>query len=157
VSKKKKTRTRNYFWIVFAAMLLLCVLMGMRSGQTVLLVLDDPAAVSDTRPNTSQTDYAGLAHRDSLLAAAAIGDRDPFRPVPVRTRRKTSVRQVKQQVLPTLKALLFDHVNPTARLNIGEEVSGWLRVGDSFQGWNVTEITESSVKLAQGKKALILP
>lgn len=138
-------------------MLLLCALMGMRSGKTVLLVLDDPTVVTETAANTSLIDYARLAQRDSLLAGATIGDRDPFRPVPVHTRRKTTVRQVKQQVLPTLKALLFDHVNPTARLNIGEEVSGWLRVGDSFQGWNVTEITESSVKLAQGKKALVLP
>lgn len=157
MSKKKKTKPRSFFWLVFAALLLLCVLMGMHSGRTVLLVIDSPEPAIAAAASAAPEDFAGLSLRDSLLAAAAPGDRDPFRPVPVRTRRRTTVPKVVQPVLPTLKALLFDRVNPTARLNIGEEVSGWLRVGDSFKGWNVTEITESSVKLAQGEKALVLP
>ena len=41
--------------------------------------------------------------------------------------------------------ILFDRVTPETQLSSGETISGRLRVGQSFEGWTVTSISQSAV------------
>ena len=149
---------RRVFWIALAAVMVLSVLMAVRSAKTASLVLSDrETVVAASASGGGQYDLEKLAHRDSLLAAAEAAKRDPFRAPVRRVRRTVKAPVVKRIDPPTLKALIYDHVNPTARLRLGEDNSGWLKVGDTFKGWKVTEITSNSVRIAQGGKNLVLP
>ena len=50
-------------------------------------------------------------------------------------------------IFPTVRAIVYDQIHPSVRLADGEHVSGWLRQGDSFRGWTITQITAQSVRI----------
>ena len=132
---------QRFFWIFFAVLLALGLFLGAHAGRTAMILLgedvgmahvDAPAAVTNVEVET-------LTVQDSLIAQAEQGIRDPFRP-PYHLRKKTTPQAPAPTpvVLPKLKALLFDHVNPTARLSAAEETSAWLRVKYNFYIFHFT-------------------
>jgi hypothetical protein len=102
-----------------------------------------------------------LAARDSLLADAVVGARDPFRApaVPQASEGGTSTRKEGTVLAgtPVMRALLYDNVNPLVQIGIGSVTSGWLHTGDQFQGWTVVEINSSSVRIARNGESVVLP
>ena len=58
---------------------------------------------------------------------------------------------------PVLRAFLYDDRQPTIQVAIGELTSGWLRAGDKFQGWTVTDINATAATLSRNGQSVVLP
>lgn len=126
---------------------------------TVMEVRSQVVTVTAAPVDARLGDLRSLEIRDSLLAEALPATRDPFKnappPLSGRTTPATATATAYRPV-PILRALLFDTVNPSVQLSLGERTSEWLHKGDGFRGWTVTEITPTSVELScQGKRIVL--
>ncbi|MBC8423610.1 hypothetical protein H8E07_05765 [bacterium] len=155
---------RKYYTVGIGAMLLVVLLLGLRSSQTVKSVLADKIPYETTeiqQPQLVKEAVKGVSARDSLVACALLDGklRDPFAQ---ETRKPSTRRTVKapprvaRLIEPSLAALIFDNVNPTVQITIEGERSDWLRTGDQFRGWQVAEIAAKSVKVKKGDREIVL-
>ncbi len=158
----RKARKDVAFWTGCGAVLLFVLVLGLRCGQTVSAVLSargQPTPEAKAAGGTGTADAFEIARRDSLVAAATPGERNPFRDPPPRerapTRRPETPRPVSEPP-PSLRALLYDTVNPSVQLAVGNSASGWLLEGDVFKGWTVAAITPTSVTVTRGNRSLVL-
>ncbi len=142
--------------VVLVVGVILAILAG-RSVQGVLSVRmtgDPPAG------GAAGSAAAPVGDPDNSVASATVSGRDPFRPPPApRPEGQASVRQPVQKVTepPVVRALLYDNVNPTVQIGIGGETSGWLHIGDLFEGWTVVDITATSVRVSRDGESVVLP
>ena len=51
---------------------------------------------------------------------------------------------------------MFDTVNPSVQLRLGDTSSGWLHKGDVFEGWTVIEIAENSITVEKKGRTVLL-
>ncbi|MBM3318924.1 MAG: hypothetical protein FJY75_13835 [Candidatus Eisenbacteria bacterium] len=156
------------FSLGIPALALVALLLGLRNHQVVGAVLSrGEPAVLEMQGNGRGTDgdIAELARRDSLVAAASAGNRDPFRPrapaaaeSPGRGAGAARPREEPQPAPPPrISSLLYDDVRPSVQLRIGPETSGWLHEGEIFHEWTVMRITPTTVTLASGERTVVLP
>ena len=78
-----------------------------------------------------------------------------FSPAPVFTSRPVSNTQVKSQDKITVKAILISDVKRSALLYMANK-KAWVKVGDLFEGWLVSEINSDKVVLTRDGRDLIL-
>ncbi len=139
----------------YVVVLLMVVFLGVRTEQTVAAVLGGSAQakVEPKQDSAGARILAEIERRYQQLAEALPSLRDPFRDPPVprsepqRSRRRTPPPQ-PTVVYPTIRSLLYDEINPSVKLSVGDQASGWLHVGSTFQGWTVREITAEGVRVA---------
>jgi hypothetical protein len=151
---------RNALWASYGLLVLFTALLAVRSERTIATVLagGDPR----TPPPTAVAGPAGssatiVVERNRVIAAATLGERDPFRPPPAPARPGgASPRSTDSDPPPVLRTLLYDRVSPSVQLSIGRATSGWLRAGDAFRGWVVVEISPTSVRITKGDRSLVL-
>jgi hypothetical protein len=143
----------------YIAVLLMVLFLAMRTEKTVAAVLCGPPP-SQLEPGLDATGARILTEIESRyeqLAQALPALRDPFRdPVaekapPPPPKRPRPVTRDPQPVFPTVKSLLYDGIDPSVKLQIGDDSSGWLRVGRTFHGWTVQEISAGGVRVADRK------
>jgi hypothetical protein len=137
------------------------VFLGLKTLQAVSLVQGDknPVSIRNAPPSASdEILLAQIADRDSLLVDTGSLDRDPFRdPTVWRPQRvRTSQPERDKEVVPILRALLYDNVNPSVQLSAGSETSDWLRQGDSFKDWVIVEIGPDSVRISKNDEHVVL-
>ena len=136
------------------ALVLVSLLIGIRVGETVRDVLGGPRSASSAFAALSPPAIAPI---DTASAPDAVPLRDPFRrETPAPKRRPVDPAPTKPPVLPTLRSLLFDETNPTVQIMVGAAVSGWLRPGETFQGWQILEIGPTSVRVANNGRMITL-
>ncbi len=153
---------KKYYLVGIGVMLLVVLLLGMRSKQTMNAVLADKTPlVAETVQHTQlvKEELKGVTMRDSMVVTAVLDAklRDPFDPGQQTQRPHKSVpkpRHVARFLRPLLAGLIFDDVSPTVQITVGSERSDWLRAGDRFKGWQVAEIDAKSVKIKKGKKEM---
>lgn len=138
------------------------VVLGVRSVAGVRAVLSFKVAtalVADPQVAKAQALSETTDSRDKLLDDAVVGPRDPFHapPAPEPVIKQVKTPKPEPPVHPTIRAFLYDNVNPSVQLGVGAEVSGWMRRGDSFQGWTVVEITATAVRVSRSGTSLVLP
>ena len=141
------------FWSGFLVLLLVGILLGIRAGNAVQAVLEfqggAPAPAKTAIP-PDNTSAAAMAHRDSLIAGAHAGLRDPFHSLAApRIYRPAPPDTARAQATPTLKAMFFDPASPMVKLSLGTSNSGWLHPGDTFAGWSVVEIQPKTVWISR--------
>ena len=141
------------FWTGFAVLLLVGILLGVRAENATRAVLgfEHPAATAGKSiAGVPTPSLAGIAHRDSLIAAAAASDRDPFHGAAApRAYRPAAADTSRPQPAPVIRALLFDPNNAEVKLGLGPQSSGWLHQGESFGGWTVVQIKPKSVWISR--------
>jgi len=152
-------RNDKGFWTGYLLLLLVGVFLGLRSERTVTAVLAaQNRDIRSTSPSTGSLDIqpARLEFRDSLLVHTQPKVRDPFHPLPVKTKPRKVEPKPELPEIPSLRALLYDSVNPSAQINIGSSKSGWLHEGESFRGWTVINITPQSVWISKEHRTYVI-
>jgi hypothetical protein len=150
------------FWGAYALILLVVIMLGFRGVMAMGSVLHGARATSinpGVSPDQGSDAVGALENRDSLLTSARIEGRDPFsNPVIAPQVTATERREAKprQPEIPGLRALLYDGVKPVARLILGNSESDWLHVGESFQGWVVTDIRPNQVMISKDGQQIVL-
>jgi len=156
------------FWLALGSFALVFLIQGLRTSHVVTVLLDqtDRETVrNQTGKRQSDALLAMVDQKDSLVAAAAPSERNPFgdpprprRPRVERPRTQAPARppQPVEETPPALRTLLFDRVNPSVQLRDASHSSGWLHVGDTFDGWLVEEILENSVRISKGTRSVVL-
>lgn len=122
-----------------------------------------------TYPASSMPDTSTINAKAWLVHRAEATERDPFGnpPKKISWSKPNNVKSgegipapsapaPKKVTPPTLRALLFDTVNPSVKLTRNGEVSGWLHLGDSFGGWKISEITPAGATVERDGKAIVL-
>ena len=155
------TQRNRQLWLGFALLVLVGVLLGLKTQQAVSLVLGAKNRVSignSFQPAPEGALLAQVANRDSLLEDTGSLDRDPFRnPIVWKPSKvRTDKPEKDGEAVPILRALLYDNVNPSIQLSTGAVTSGWLRKGDSFQGWVIVEIGPDSVRISKNDENVVL-
>ncbi len=153
-------RSWRYGGLVLLAMVLV---LGLRVRGTMATVMRTGFIAGEQpvpAPAERIDDAALMRQRRELDTAVATG-RDPFihrdvRPVP-RPDLADAPAEVRRAIGPALSALVHDHRDPTVQITVDGRRSGWLRPGDTFHGWKVTEITPRTVTITKGGKRVILP
>jgi type II secretory pathway component PulC len=78
-----------------------------------------------------------------------------FSPAPVFTSKPVSNTQVKSQDKITVKAILISDVKKSALLYMANK-KAWVKVGDLFEGWLISEINSDRVVLTRDGRDLVL-
>jgi len=156
------------FWLALASFALVLLIQGFRTSHVVSVLLDRTDRETVRKQAGERKPDALLAmvdQKDSLVVAATGAERNPFGDPP-RPRRPRVERPQNQapappprpveEKPPTLRTLLFDRVNPSVQLRDASRSSGWLHVGDTFDGWLVEEILENSVRISKGSRSVVL-
>jgi len=157
--------------IGFALVLAVCLFLVFRNHgavETVEAVQVVPAGQVG-QSSGSMPDTIAIGKKVNRIRHAVAGDRDPFgappkaKPHPKSksaskggNSSKPAKPRPKKLKPPTKRAILYDTINPSAKLTLKGRVSEWLQVGDSFQGWTVTEITSSTVTVSRDGKTFLL-
>jgi len=154
---------RKHYIIGIGIMLTVVLILGVHSRATVNAVLGDKVPVAATtvaHTRLVNDELRRVTQRDQQVASAIMAEDldDPFlsdKPRNPPMADKTP-RKVNRLVKPRLAALIFDDVSPTVQIRIGGVRSDWLRTGDRFKGWQVADITASSVKVMKGDREVVL-
>ena len=149
------------FWLGFALLITVGIFLGFKTQQAVSLVLgamNRESVDNGSRSVPDGTLLAQIADRDRMLGDTGSLQRDPFRSPRDSGVDRNPTPQPRQETkaVPTLRALLFDNVNPSVQFSIGAQTSDWLRKGDSYQGWVVIEIGPNSVRISKEDESLVL-
>ncbi len=147
-------------WTSAGLVLVVGVILGILAGRSVHGVLSGRLTWETQARGGAGSAPAPAGDPDTLLASATVSGRDPFRPPQApRPEGLVSARQPVQRVTepPVVRALLYDNVNPTVQIGIGSATSGWLHIGDLFEGWTVVEITATSVRVSRDGESIVLP
>ena len=162
------------FWIGCGILVLGVLFLGFRGERAISTVLAEPmdhALEMTGGAASSLPDTTTLSGKSRLLTAAKPGDRDPFhtpsklkpkpKPKPKTTGDNSTPKprpkpKPKPVIPPTLRVLLFDTVDPCLKLTLKGNTSGWLRIGESFKGWTVTDIFEHSATVTKAGKNFVI-
>lgn len=147
-----------------AAFLVILAVLGFRSRLAAEQVLasGDAGAPPVVARSDDPHGLQGLARRDSLVRNAVAERGNPFhspkivQEVARPTFNPNETPAPVKRPEPRLLTLLHDDVNPCVQISIGDDRSGWLHRGDSFQGWNVDDIARESVTLAKKGRTVVL-
>jgi hypothetical protein len=162
---KEQSQGGSGFWVGCGVLLLVGIFLALRGTHAVSEILSgkhrqgaDPIQLA----RAWKADAAAVALKDSLLISALPAERDPFRnPPPVKPTsiwKPPSKDPVKKPLeVPTVRAVLYDNVDPSIKLSIGGSTSTWLHKGDHYRGWMVVEITPTATLVAQGDESVVLP
>ncbi|MBU1699084.1 MAG: hypothetical protein KJ970_17095 [Candidatus Eisenbacteria bacterium] len=154
----QKNRT---IWYALAVLFGVCLFLGFRTQTVVTSVLWNGNSTGEQQIVVENGDLLDrLSAKDSLLSVDVELTRDPFK-VPSRPKSRPRTSDVKlksknEVVKPVLRALLFDNVNPSVQLSVGSTQSSWLRVGDTFQGWFIQDITSSGITVVKDEEEVFL-
>lgn len=148
------------FWLAYGGLVLVGLFLGLQTHRAVESVLragnGDLAAA---RPGAEEDRrlLEALTQKDEALAAQAEPLRDPFQVgvVPASWSGGDS-RWSARRTPPTLRALLYDGRHPVVQLQADSRRSGWLGVGDVYEGWTIDEITAHSVRLSRRGRSVVL-
>jgi hypothetical protein len=141
-----------------AFMALLVLVLGLRSQKTVtsVLTLDHASHTASVQTPTGDLDLVRIDERDRRIAEAKPTGRDPFLQRETKPRTVKVPVELREVLAPSLGALLYDNVNPSAQISIEGERSEWLRQGDEFKGWTIKSITPESVTITKGRDTIVL-
>jgi len=167
---KNTTVQSKAFWLVSFLLILVTVFFGLRGRSALNAGSFVASSVADSLREGSaewMPDTILVNQKSAHLAAAVMTGRNPFtgakkvitKPKPADPGPKlTMPDDPKPPVLnpPSLRALLYDTVHPSAKLNRDGEVSGWLHVGDEFRGWVIVEITSNAVTVKKDGQTRVL-
>jgi len=139
------------WWIMIAVMVLL-------GGRTVLAARS--AAISNLRESKEaariQADplLTAVDRQDSLLLAASISSRDPFRawtPTPSSNQVKASTAAAAPApVVPPRVAVVMDTgTSVIIQIEVDGETSPRLPVGGAFRGWTITGVSATTVTVVK--------
>jgi hypothetical protein len=152
----------NVFWIGFGILLLLTVLLGLRSERAISSIIasveEVDAGPQDTSPLNRSTQAEEMKRRRGFLATALPAERDPFRatpkapPSPAPEPGETRPPVQKYPDVPSLRGFLYDNVSPAAKIQVGGRESSWLKMGERFQGWTISDFSPNSVRVSKGNK-----
>ncbi len=147
-------------WLAFAVAIAAVVVLCLRFETTIAAVLSVKSDALPALEAPARDGLEELALRDSLIASARVDTRDPFQPPPrPPVKKKRPAPRVELPVVvpdPTLRALLYDTVSPSIQLTLGDVTSGWLRIGETFRGWTVRDVTPTSATVTNGSRRLVL-
>ena len=155
----REIREDRTFWVGYLVLLLVGVFLGLRSERTIAAVLAaHKYSVACSTPTTEQSafDPVRLGLRDSLLVQARPTARDPFHAPPAKPQPRREEKRPALPEIPSLRALLYDKVNPSAKISVGSSLSGWLHEGDQFRGWTVVDITPTSVWVSKESRVYVI-
>jgi hypothetical protein len=119
------------------------VVRSLAAADAVLSPAVGPRASS---PGVGTSPAAEAKARDDALRDVGTPPRDPFH-VPERPAAATSRLDARSRsdTPPEVRLVLFDQVDPEVQLSSEGGISGRLRVGQSFEGWTITAISQSAV------------
>ena len=150
--------------IIWAALVAGAIWLGVRSGQSVALVLEPQSPVAtEADPETDRFTKLDriVGERQKRLGAVQTVARDPFRkPIPPAPAPVINADRA-QPVAPTppvpkLRAWLFDNLKPAVQISVGRKNSGWLAPGDKFSGWTVAHVGPEAVIVTNGLRRIEL-
>lgn len=144
---RSRRKSRNGIGSLAAVLLLAAgVYLVVRSLAAADAVLSPAVGPRASSPGVGTSPAAEAKARDDALRDVGTPSRDPFhlpaRPVAA-TRRPDA--QTRPDTPPDVRLVLFDQVDPEVQLSSEGGISGRLRVGQSFEGWTVTSISQSAV------------
>ena len=148
------------FWLAYGGLILVGLFLGMQTHRVVESVLraGNMSGVA-VRPGAEDDRQLleTLTRKDEALTAQAGPVRDPFQvgAVPA-SWSGGDPRWSGRRTPPTLRALLYDGRHPVVQLQAGSRRSGWLGVGDVYEGWTIDEITAHSVRLSRHGRSVVL-
>ncbi len=144
---RPRRKSRNGVGPLTAVLLLLAgVYLVVRSLSAADVVLSPAVGSRAASPGAVSSPAAEAKARDAALRDVGTPSRDPFH-LPQRavaSGPRTS-SAAAPNVPPEVRMILFDRVTPETQLSLGETISGRLRMGQSFEGWTVTSISQSAV------------
>lgn len=170
----KKLGGGRGFWISCAILVFAGLFLGFRGERAISSVLAEPMDQSlqaTEAASSSLPDTTTVGIKSRLLTAAVPGDRDPFhapsklkpkpKPKPKTTGDNSTPKprpkpKPKPVIPPSLRVLLYDTVDPCLKLTLKGSTSGWLRIGESFKGWTVTQIAEHSATVTKAGKNFVI-
>lgn len=144
---RPRRKSRNGVGSLTALLLLAAgiylVVRSLAAADTVLSPAVGPRASS---PGVGTSPAAEAKARDDALRDVGTPSRDPFH-VPERPAAATSRLDTRPRsgTPPEVRLVLFDQVDPEVQLSSEGGISGRLRVGQSFEGWTITAISQSAV------------
>jgi len=136
------------------------IYLAFRAYTTVHTVLSPPAVTSGGGGMARVTLVERAEARDRTLAALEEPARDPFSRVRRSRPHDTTYRPPpKPEVRPVLRMILYDQLSPEIQLSLGDDLSGRLRLGQSFSGWTVVSISARSctVRNRGGETLTLIP
>lgn len=157
-----KSNETKVFWLGLGPLVIVGLFLGFTAAGSMRGVLQSRAVVGSPSAEASGASGQGkslLAEKDAQVAAAAPGDRDPFRdPPPLRSAGVPASRAGQQETkeVPICSGLLYDNVSPLVELTASSGSSGWLHKGDTFLGWTIVQISAKSVTIAKGSESVVL-
>ena len=111
------------------------------SVNTVLSPSPMPAAAGEARTVIMVEE---AMTRDATLAQVEDPTRDPFSAVRTTRKQTTRVAKPSPPPRPQLRMILYDQLSPEVQFSVAGDLSGRLRPGQSFMGWQVMSISARS-------------
>jgi hypothetical protein len=148
----------KFFWIISAVLMLTSAMLAKKSSTSIMSIvsLRQDIVVGATAANRNYSPAMMRAsYRDSMLTSLIAKVKDPFMK-PEIVRKAAPVVAKAETSLPKLNILIFDGVAATAKLQIDEKTSGWLKVGDTYRSWQITSIDDKEVTVKRGSRVLVL-
>ncbi len=144
---------------MLAILLASTLILGFRTCGVARAVLRGPVVKPITLPITQPSIMTEITRDDALLAAVEAPSHDPFAGAEAPSVPSSATEAPAPVVIerPVLRAFLYDDRQPTIQVAIGEQTSGWLRAGDKFQGWTVTDINATAATLSRNGQSVVLP
>jgi hypothetical protein len=153
-------RTGRRFWVAYGGLILVGLFLGVQTHHAVDSVLrSGSASAASIRPQAENDRllFEALTRKDGALAAQPNLVRDPFQTASFSAAAKGGDdRRTGHRTPPVLRALLHDGRHPVVQLQAGRGQSGWLGVGDVYDGWTIDEITAHSVRLSRHGASVVL-
>lgn len=151
--------SRRYGWWVMIAVM---VLLG---GRTVLAArsaaMSQRTESKETARLQSDPLLTAVDRQDSLLVAASLSSRDPFRawtPTQVSTAQASPTVAAPAPVVPPRVAVVMDTgTSVIIQIEVDGETSPRLPIGGTFRGWTITNVSASTVTVAKAGKQVTVP
>ncbi len=167
---KIRNSDNRAFWVLCVGLMLAAAFFGARGHKALTIgsfIASSSAENLRSSSSSWKPDTILINQKVSYLQLAVNAGRDPFgeaprkkvEPKPKDTGSESTIPKApkpKKVIPPTLRALLYDTVDPSAKLSKKDKVSSWLHVGDEFQGWRIVEISQNTVTISKNGKSIVL-
>ena len=133
------------------------IYLAFRGWVTVHTVLAPPTLSSESGLGNPAALVDEARRRDLALAGVGTPDRNPFSAVRARSRTVVShPAPPPAPVLPALRMILYDQLSPEVQISVGEDLSGRLKLGQTFRGWTVVSISARSCVVRKDDETVTL-